>query len=279
MPSLAVSSFPSLHYSLLLDRTTHFRLIPLEFLDYSQVGEPFFRFPSEEILRQIIFEPGKVREKAWIVSFNYVLLAAISTQHDEHEDKLRTNSQLALNDSRIFLEPSLANVQTLALLAVHGEDFAAPNISWMLLSHACRRAEALGLHVKNSKDTVDEWQHKLCLFWMLFTLDKSCALAFGRPAFLPFPRYRHVPLPSKDFMQNFSPHNTTDLTSQQRNSQNSGFGALMFTNTIELAKLMSDVLNALEVVNPDQFKDQTRAKLENWFSTTNMVGFTLSWRL
>lgn len=277
MPSLAVSSFPSLHHSLLLDNTTNFKLISLEFLDHSQVGEPFFRFPSDDILRQIVFEPEKVREKAWIVSFNYVLLAAISTEHDEHEDKLRKNFQVALNDSRIFLEPSLANVQTLALLAVHGEDFAAPNISWMLLSHACRQAEALGLHAKNNKDTFDEWQHKLCLFWMLFTLDKSCALAFGRSAFLPLSLYRHVPLPGKEFMQKFSPHDTKDFGSEQRNSQTPGFGALMFNNTIELAKLTSDVLDALGVGNSDQSKDKSRSKLEKWFSTTNMVRSTLSW--
>lgn len=276
MPSLAVSSCLSFHHSLLLDDTTNFSLISLEFLDYSQVGEPFFRFPSDDILRQIVFEPEKVREKAWVVSFNYVLLAAISTQHDEYEDKLRRNFQLALNDSRIFLEPSLANVQALVLLAVHGEDFAAPNISWMLLSHACRQAEALGLHAENSKDTFDEWQHKLCLFWMLFTLDKSCALAFGRSAFLPLSLYRHVPLPEKEFMQKFSPHDTKDFGSEQQNSQNSGFGALMFENTIELAKLTSDVLDALGVGNSDQSKDESRSKLEKWFSTTNMVSLTLS---
>lgn len=270
-----MSSISFLHHSLTLDHSTHFQFISLEFLEYSQLGEPFFRFPSDETLRQIVFEPEKVREKAWVVSFNYVLLAAISLQHDEHEDKLRKNFQLALNDSRIFLEPSLANVQTLVLLAVHGEDFAAPNISWMLLSHACRQAEALGLHIRKSRDKFDDWQHRLCLFWMLFTLDKSCALAFGRPAFLPFSLYRHVPLPDEEFMRKFSPHDTKDLDSQQRNSQNSEFGALMFKNTIELAKLTSEVLDVLGVRNSHESKDKTRSKLEAWFSATNMVKVTL----
>ncbi|KAJ5369515.1 hypothetical protein N7509_014127 [Penicillium cosmopolitanum] len=242
-----------------------------KFLEHCELGEPFFRFPSDEVLRQIVFEPEKVREKAWIVSFNYILLAAISTQQDEHEDKLRQNSQLALNDSQIFLEPSLANVQTLALLAVHGEDFASPNISWMLLSHACRQAEALGLHIKTSKGRSDESQHKLCLFWMLFTLDKSCALAFGRPAFLPFSLYRYVPLPDEEFMRKFSPHDTEAPCSQQQKSQNSGFGALLFKNTVELAKLMSDVLDVLGVSNSEKSKDETRSKLEGWFSIANMT--------
>lgn len=277
MPSLAVSSFPSLPPSLSLDRSTNLRLNEIEFLEHCELGEPFFRFPSDEVLRQIVFEPEKVREKAWIVSFNYILLAAISTQQDEHEDKLRQNSQLALNDSQIFLEPSLANVQTLALLAVHGEDFASPNISWMLLSHACRQAEALGLHIKTSKGRSDESQHKLCLFWMLFTLDKSCALAFGRPAFLPFSLYRYVPLPDEEFMRKFSPHDTEAPCSQQQKSQNSGFGALLFKNTVELAKLMSDVLDVLGVSNSEKSKDETRSKLEGWFSIANMVRVTLYW--
>ncbi|KAJ5769064.1 hypothetical protein N7520_003623, partial [Penicillium odoratum] len=267
----ALLSIRFLHPPLLLDPSTNFKLASLEFLEYSRLGEPFFCFPLDEILRQIVFEPEKVREKAWIVSFNYILLAAISTQLDEHEGNLRKNFQLALNDSRIFLEPSLANVQTLVLLAVHGEDFAAPNISWMLLSHACRQAEALGLQVRKSRDHFDEWQHKLCLFWMLFTLDKSCALAFGRPAFLPFSLYRHLPLPDEIFMRKFSPHDTEGLGDQRPKSHNSDFGALMFKNTIELAKLTSEVLDVLGVANSDKSKDKTRSKLEDWFSKTNMT--------
>lgn len=246
-------------------------------MEYSELGKPFFRLPSDEILRRIVFEPEKVREKAWIVFFNYILLAAISSQHDEHEHKLRQNSQLALNDSRIFLEPSLANVQTLALLAVHGEDFAAPNTSWILLSHACRQAEALGLHMKNSKDEFDESQHKLCLFWMLFTLDKSCALAFGRPAFLPVSLYRYVPLPDEEFMRSFSPHETKASSGRKQNSKRSYFGSLMFKNTIELAKLMSDVLDVLGVGNSENSRDEIRSKLESWFSITNLVSVTPYW--
>ncbi|KAJ5118818.1 hypothetical protein N7448_010525, partial [Penicillium atrosanguineum] len=241
-----------------------------KFLEQAELGEPFFSFPSDEILRQVIFEPHKVREKAWIVTFNYILLAAISTtEKDENEDKLRQNAQLALSDSRIFLEPSLANVQALSLLAIHGEDFAAPNISWMLLSHACRQAEALGLHTRANKDTVGDYQHKLCIFWMLFTLDKSCALAFGRPTFLPLNLYRQVPLPDEDYMQKFSPHDNKAICSERPSSQRSDFGALMLKNTIELAKLTSDVLEVLGMGNSNNAKNGIRSQLEVWFSTTN----------
>jgi hypothetical protein len=242
----------------------------------AELGQPFFQFPSDEILRQIVFEPHKVREKAWIVSFNYILLAAISTEKDEHEDRLRQNAHLALNDCRIFLEPSLANVQALSLLAIHGEDFATPNLSWMLLSHACRQAEALGLHVRATKDTSDDYQHKLCLFWMLFTLDKSCALAFGRPAFLPFTLYRNVSLPNEEFMHKFTPHDSEALGSDHEISQSSDFGALMFKHTIELAKLTSNALEALGADISKKAKDEIRSEMEIWFSATNLVS-SLFW--
>ncbi|KAJ5611392.1 hypothetical protein N7510_008111, partial [Penicillium lagena] len=242
-----------------------------KFLEQAELGQPFFRSPSDEVLKQIVFEPQNVKEKAWVVFFNYVLLAAISTEQDEYEDKLRQNSQLALNDSRIFLEPSIVNVQALALLSIHGEDFAAPNVSWMLLGHACRQAEALGLHARAIEGTFDESQHRLCLFWMLFTLDKSCALAFGRPAFLPIALYRHVPLPDEQFMQNFRPHDTAVFGKQQQNSKGSDFGALLFKSTVGLAKLMSDVLEILGMAHSEEAKDDMQFKLDAWFSNTNMV--------
>lgn len=175
----------------------------------------------------------------------------------------------------------MANVQALTLLAIHGEDFAAPNLSWMLLGHACRQAEALGLHVRTSKGTFDDSQQKLCLFWMLFTLDKSCAIAFGRPAFLPFNLYRHVPLPDEQFMRQFSPHDTGVAGNQPQSSKTSDFGAMMFKKTIELSKLTSDVLEILGVANLEA-KDDIRSKLDLWFLNTNMVRFLhcigLSWR-
>ena len=166
----------------------------------------------------------------------------------------------------------MANVQALALLAVHGEDFAAPNLSWMLLGHACRQAEALGLHVRSSKDTFDDSQQKLCLFWMLFILDKSCAIAFGRPAFLPFNLYRHVPLPDEQFMQQFCPHDTGFVGSQSQGSKASDFGSMMFKKVIELSKLTSDVLEILGVANSEA-KDDIRSKLDVWFLNTNQVRF------
>ncbi|KAJ5281836.1 hypothetical protein N7478_007208 [Penicillium angulare] len=230
-----------------------------------------FLSPSEDILRQVLFEPEKVRERAWIVSFNYTLLAAISAPHDENEKILRHNSQLALNDSRIFLEPSLANIQALALLAVHGEDYASPNTSWMLLSHACRQAEALGLHIRKSKDTLDEWQHKLCLFWLLFTLDKSCALAFGRPAFLPLSLYQDVPIPDEAIISKFSPHDVRLLDTQLEKAQTSCFGSLVLKSTIALAQLMSDVLVVLSEVKSEKFKEDIWSKLEGWFATTHVA--------
>ncbi|OQD98335.1 hypothetical protein PENSOL_c009G03385 [Penicillium solitum] len=92
------------------------------------------------------------------------MLSIASNENGENgETKIfRRNVQLALNDSSIFLKPSYANVQALCFLAMHGEDYAAPNLSWMLLGHACRQAEALGLHSPAHQD-LDSRQQRLCL--------------------------------------------------------------------------------------------------------------------
>lgn len=149
------------------------------------MAEVYFEIPSHDILRQVVFDPGNVAQKAWVVVFNYMMLALISAEHGDNNqvERFRRNMQLALNNSSIFLEPREENIQALVLLAVHGEDFSSPNLSWMLVGHACRQAEALGLHAASDNDS-DVRQRKLCLFWLLFAIDKSCALAFGRPTFL-----------------------------------------------------------------------------------------------
>ncbi len=115
------------------------------------MGNLLFSVPSDEILRQAVFDPASVIQKAWVVCFNYTMVAYTSASDEpdqtEYTDKFRTNTRLALNDARIFLEPSEANVQTLMLLGLHGEDFASPNLSWMLVGHASRQMQALGLHL------------------------------------------------------------------------------------------------------------------------------------
>lgn len=220
------------------------------------------------MLRQIIFEPHNVREKAWVVFFNYILLSDMSAAENEKEDAFRHNAQLALNDCRIFIEPRLSNIQALVLLAFHGEDFAAPNVSWMLLSHACRQSEALGLHVRGNHDTIEKYQHKLSLFWLLYTIDKSCALAFGRPAFLPTALYRDVPLPEERFISEFNPHHEQGEHAPRKDA---GYGPAFFKATFELSHLTGDILHVLAMTSPGQERNAVRSRLNTWFDQTSAV--------
>jgi hypothetical protein len=156
-------------------------------------------------------------------------------------------------------------VQALALLAIHGEDFAAPNISWMLLGRACRQAEALGLHMSTREDTAESSQYRLCLFWMLFILDKSCALTFGRPAVLPIALYRHVPLPDDQFILRFHPHNAAERRNRQHDPQVTNFGVLFFISSVELAKLTGYLLEILATGKSSIPKSDIPSKLNAWF--------------
>ncbi|KAK1676145.1 hypothetical protein BDP55DRAFT_693403 [Colletotrichum godetiae] len=243
-------------------RATGYKLIGT-FLEHAPKGEPFFITPSEELLRQTVFSPGKFSHNAWLVYFNYTMLAQISTeQRDDGKleaARFRQNVRITVNDSRIFLEPRQVNVQALALLAVHGEDYASPNLSWMLVGHTCRQVEALGLHVPMYTD-IESYQRSLSMFWLLFVLDKSCALAFGRSPFLPMSLYRDVPLPDFSHLLKFQPPHL-DLE----------FSTHFFIKGIELAKIMGTVVDMLALGSSKISRDTIRLQLEKWSHQTKEI--------
>ncbi|KAJ6190261.1 Transcription factor [Penicillium mononematosum] len=246
-----------------------YRLIG-RFLEDGELGEPFFSFPSDDVVRQVVFEPHKVRERGWIAYFNYTMLCIVSNENGENSEtkNFRRNVQLALNDSSIFLEPCLVNVQALCFLAMHGEDYAAPNLSWMLLGHACRQAQALGLHSPTHQDT-DSRQQRLCLFWLLFLIDKSCSLSFSRPAFLPTAFYHNVPLPDRSFLLKFKPHERAWFVNGQPSVYGSRYGSEFFTHYIQWAKLAGSVVDLLATDGSIHRKQEIRSSLETWYLDTN----------
>ncbi|KAK2041079.1 hypothetical protein LZ31DRAFT_586737 [Colletotrichum somersetense] len=241
------------------------------FLEHAPTGELFFTTPSDDLLRQIVFHPEQVAQKAWVVYFNYIMLAQASTE-EEHQankaDKFRRNVRCALNDSSIFLEPREINVQALTIMAMHGEDYTSPNLSWMIVGHACRQAEALGLHVPPHID-FEPHQRSLALFWMLFIVDKSCTLAFGRSPFLPVYSYQGVPLPDFQYLLKFQPHITDSLFGDsQKPSRPSHFGAHFFLAGIKLAKIMGSIIEFLSP-GPSAFsRQEIKMQLETWHAAT-----------
>ncbi|KAL9571744.1 hypothetical protein ACKAV7_004068 [Fusarium commune] len=177
--------------------------------------------------------------------------------------KYRNNMKLGLNDSRIFLEPHEVNLQALIMLAIHGEDYASPNLSWMLVGHACRQAEALGLHITSTEDYVTT-QRRLSLFWLLFAVDKSCALAFGRPCFLRSVIYYHIPLPDLEYLTRFKPRG--DSGDAGTRAPKSLFGGRMFIARIELARMIGAVVDSGGIPEPEL---GLREHLGEWYTRTN----------
>ncbi|KAF5608236.1 fungal specific transcription factor factor domain protein [Fusarium subglutinans] len=212
-----------------------------------------------------MFRPETVSKKAWVVYINYMIVTMLAHNEVVRAQKYRDNMKVALNDSRIFLEPHQVNLQALIMLAVHGEDYASPNQSWMLVGHACRQAEALRLHAPSERD-YETRQRKLSLFWLLFAVDKSCALAFGRPCSLPSARYSYVPLPDLRYLTRFQPH--ADSPDAERRAQKSVFGGHMFLARIELAQMIGVSLDGSHI---PETEDGLRERLEEWYARTDKV--------
>lgn len=234
--------------------------------------------PSDDLLHRVIFEPQHVSQSAWIVTINFVLYAMSSEDSDASTAALapsfRNNARLALDDANVYLSPSEANIQTLLLLASHGDEFASPNLSWMLLGHACRQAQALGLGNPDSADFGTR-QRQLCLFWALFMVDKSASLAFGRPCFLPTRMYGDSEMPDDAHLDKYRPH----LGPAQQVQRKSDFGKHFFMQSLQLAKVAGRILDLDARSGQDGDATALQGQLEACHEYTQEVRhqFALGW--
>jgi hypothetical protein len=200
-------------------------------------------------------------------------IVSVEQQHSQEVDHFRRNTRLALDNSNIFLEPRTVNIQTLVLLAMHGEDYASPSLSWMLIGHACRQVEALGLHSPKQSD-FQSYQRSLCLFWFLFMIDKSCALAFGRSSFLPSQLYRNVPFPDQQFLLKFRPHEVLSTNNTNSPPHISKFGGHFMTRAMELSKVLGYTWDILVLTESAITDEHVRVQLDQWYRNTNQVCYT-----
>lgn len=217
-----------------------------------------------------------------MIIFNCLLAADIPPDDPFTEGlrlKLRWNTWLALEDSCIFLEPSTVKIQALVLVACHGQDFATPSLSWNLVGHACRMAQALGLHMLGSTTNAEKQSsdHALCLFWSLFMIDKSLSLAFGRPPFLPGLFYERVPVPGLDLLAKFKPHAPkAEQEDAQENKEKDMFGAFYVLQSLKLARTMGAISDGLQAGNgammkgdtSDRFITRHKEELDAWMRET-----------
>lgn len=91
------------------------------------------------------------------------------------------NAWASFKDMKLFFTPTIEHVQALVLLGVVAQDTSRPGLFWMLTCQACRLAQTMGLHRPLSHTlTPAEVRMRRHLFWVLYTVDKSFSLSFGR---------------------------------------------------------------------------------------------------
>lgn len=241
------------------------------FLNVSNLADLIAIKPSDQILMEVVFEPVSVTQRSWVLYINFIFL--IISHKDQTLSHLTTsfrhNIRLALDDARIFLEPTEVNVQALTMLSCLGEDYTSPRLSWMLASHACRQAQALNLHLTEQHYSTEQ-QRRLTLFWVLFMVDKACALAFGYPILLSSKLYENVPLPDFQHLLKFRPRHG-QFNSAHTQPYSSTFGAHFLTQNIKLARLTGLILDIPTTGAQYSGREGLKSYLDDWDVSTRQV--------
>ena len=197
-----------------------------------------------------------------------IILSMVSSTDPTNQStkkKLRCNLWLALNDVRLFLEPSEANVQALTLLACRVEEFTTPSLCWTLSANACRMLQALG--VNNRRLDSGTRERRAMMFWHLNLLDKGLSLIFGRPPTFHRAMAREIALPTLDQLLPCQAHVTSAGAPGL-------FGAHHFHQRLLLTRVMADIWNCLyEDATPDHGRVEVASEdLESWYCQAREVG-------
>nr|POF12724.1 putative transcriptional regulatory protein c11d3.07c [Quercus suber] len=211
--------------------------------------------------------PDLVSDRAWLVMYYSIILSFVSSNHPTDtstKDKLRCNLWLAMNDVRLLLEPSEANVQALALLASHVEEFTTPALSGMLVANACRMLQALGVNYRRLGPETRE--QRRMLFWYLNVMDKGLALIFGRPPSFHQAMAKDIPMPTLKELCSFQPHNNA-------RDAPSLFGSHFLLQTMQLSDIIGEIWNCLHEQGAcdDQKIADTSERLDSWFEETSEI--------
>lgn len=257
------------------------------FLEIIDLGAPFFARPPPELLPKLAFEPSTVEERGWVLLFNCTISTTLALQEDPGPDaelalKYRWNTWVSLEESTLFLEPSIVKIQALVLLACHGQEFSTPGLCWTLMSHACRMSQALGLHTAAYTDSekTEGAQQRRLLFWSLYTVDKNLSLAFGRPPFLADRCYQGLAFPDPSELATYRPHVRRGSRLSGKNCE-SGFGALHVLQSYKLALIIGTITETLYSSNAtmnglgwvdQQALNERKAELDVWRVQAFKVG-------
>lgn len=174
-----------------------------------------------------------------------------------------------MNDVRLFLEPSEPNIQALALLATHVEEFTSPSLCWMLVANACRMLQALGINLRHLY--LETRQRRTMTFWYLNLVDKGLSIIFGRPPTFHHARSKDIGLPTVAQLLPYQPHNHTRVDNASR--PGSLFGAQYIHQIMLLSHIIGDIWSAVyENASRDEYALQSvKRDLEGWYSVAKPV--------
>lgn len=253
------------------------------FAETMRKGAPFFSSPPEGLLTKIVFEPSTVRERGWLLLFNALVSTDLALR--DHPNLrlsrcLQWNIWMIVEDSSIFLEPSIISIQALCLLASHGQEISTPSLCWTLITHACQMVQTLALHlpIPRTPPNSDVNRHRNCLFWGIFIVDKSLALSVGRPPLLPAYLYKHVPLPDPQSLALYRPHiQVSGSVYPEKDSTLLEFGGFYIMRNLELAKLQGEVSDLMYGVGKsDTHKiGELKRELDKWIDGLVKAGLPL----
>ena len=201
-----------------------------------------------------------------------IILSMVSSTAPEDvstKEKLRCNLWLAMNDVRLFLEPSEPNIQALAILATHVEEFTSPSLCWMLIANACRMLQALGINLRHL--SAETRQRRTMTFWYLNLVDQGLSIIFGRPPTFHRAMAKDVALPTVAQLLPYQPHNEARADDASR--PGSLFGAHYIHQIMLLSHIIGDIWSAVyENASRDESALQSvRRNLEEWYSRAKVV--------
>lgn len=201
-----------------------------------------------------------------------IILSMVSSTKPEDvatKEKLRCNLWLAMNDVRLFLEPSEPNIQALAILATHVEEFTSPSLCWMLIANACRMLQALGINLRHLSP--ETRQRRIMTFWYLNLVDKGLSIIFGRPPTLHRAMSKDFALPTVAQLLPYQPHN--EARPENASRPGSLFGAHYIHQIMLLSHIIGDIWSAVyENASRDEYALQSvKRDLEEWYSVAKPV--------
>ncbi|KAL5114064.1 hypothetical protein ACEQ8H_008041 [Pleosporales sp. CAS-2024a] len=101
-------------------------------------------------------------------------------------EQCRVQIEVAISQLDVFMVASYENIMALMLGSAWAIDMSRPSLTSAMISTAARLCQTLGYHRYQTmqKDTEEERQDKMHIFWMIYMFDKMVSLRLGRASFI-----------------------------------------------------------------------------------------------